>query len=60
MGAVLLFVIVQSSLFRKTIGKGTFGKVKKAIHKYTNEPVAIKILEKCKIKDITDVERVAR
>jgi 5'-AMP-activated protein kinase catalytic alpha subunit len=45
---------------RKTIGKGTFGKVKKAIHKYSGEPVAIKILEKSKIKDITDVERVSR
>ena len=45
---------------RKTIGKGTFGKVKKAIHRHTGEPVAIKILEKDKIKDITDVERVSR
>lgn len=45
---------------RKTIGKGTFGKVKKAVHRHTGEPVAIKILEKDKIKDITDVERVSR
>ena len=29
-------------------------------HKLTNEKVAIKILEKKKIKDVTDVERVAR
>lgn len=47
-------------VFRKTIGKGTFGKVKKGLHNTTREPVAIKILQKNKIKDITDVERVAR
>lgn len=51
---------VPQLLGRKTIGKGTFGKVKKAIHRHTGEPVAIKILEKDKIKDITDVERVSR
>ena len=30
----------------KTMGEGTFGKVKLAIHIPTNEKVAIKILEK--------------
>ncbi len=30
------------------------------MHKVTGEPVAIKILEKAKIKDVTDVERVSR
>jgi serine/threonine protein kinase len=30
----------------KTLGKGTFGKVKSAIHIPTGEKVAIKILEK--------------
>ena len=30
------------------------------VHKLTQEKVAIKILEKLKIKDVTDVERVAR
>jgi 5'-AMP-activated protein kinase catalytic alpha subunit len=44
----------------KTIGEGTFGKVKKGIHKLTGVPVAIKILEKDKIVDLADVERVKR
>ena len=44
----------------KTIGKGTFGKVKLGIHNLTNEKVAVKILEKDKIQDASDVERVAR
>ena len=44
----------------KTIGEGTFGKVKQAMHILTNEVVAIKILEKERIIDVTDVERVSR
>ena len=40
--------------FIKTIGEGTFGKVKLAIHKLTEEQVAIKILEKKKIKNPKD------
>ncbi len=36
--------VIRYIYFSKTIGKGTFGKVKKAIHKKTGEPVAIKIL----------------
>ena len=51
---------VRQNLPRATIGRGTFGKVKKATHVPTQEPVAIKILQKNKIKDITDVERVTR
>ena len=35
----------------KTIGSGTFGKVREGIHQLTGEKVAIKILEKDKIKD---------
>jgi 5'-AMP-activated protein kinase catalytic alpha subunit len=30
----------------KTLGKGTFGKVKAATHALTGEKVAVKILEK--------------
>jgi len=44
----------------KTIGEGTFGKVKLGTHSLTGEKVAIKILEKERIKDTADVERVAR
>eukprot|EP01066_Platyproteum_vivax_P017531 Platyproteum_vivax@DN7388_c0_g1_i3.p1 len=44
----------------KTIGEGTFGKVKLGTHILTGEKVAIKILEKERIVDVADVERVAR
>ena len=44
----------------KTIGEGTFGKVKAAVHKTTQQQVAIKILEKSKITEVADVERVSR
>ena len=35
----------------KTMGSGTFGKVREGTHQLTKEKVAIKILEKDKIKD---------
>ena len=44
----------------KTLGQGTFGKVKLAIHERTGEKVAVKILEKKKIVDVSDIERVSR
>ena len=44
----------------KTLGEGTFGKVKFATHILTGEKVAIKILEKDRIIDVSDVERVSR
>lgn len=44
----------------KTIGEGTFGKVKLGIHTLTGEKVAVKILQKDKIKENADVERVTR
>ena len=46
--------------FIKTIGEGTFGKVKLALHKPTKEKVAIKILEKAKIKNEKDLERIEK
>ncbi len=47
-------------IISKTIGEGTFGKVRLGIHTLTNEKAAVKILEKEKIKEIADVERVTR
>lgn len=44
----------------KSIGKGTFGKVKLGTHIQTGERVAIKVLEKSRIMDVSDVERVSR
>jgi 5'-AMP-activated protein kinase catalytic alpha subunit len=44
----------------RDLGKGTFGKVKVGTHNLTGEKVAVKILEKDKIADVSDVERVAR
>jgi 5'-AMP-activated protein kinase, catalytic alpha subunit len=42
------------------IGSGTFGYVRRGIHTVTGQPVAVKILEKDRICDASDVERVSR
>ena len=47
-------------IIQKSIGEGTFGKVKLGIHISTGEKVAIKILEKKRIVDVSDIERVSR
>lgn len=44
----------------KLIGTGTFSEVKMGINKETKEKVAIKILEKTKIKSINDTKRIKR
>ena len=44
----------------RTLGQGTFGKVKQGYHIFTGQKVAIKILDKWKIDDVNDIERVAR
>ncbi|PHJ24910.1 histone kinase [Cystoisospora suis] len=44
----------------ETIGEGTFGKVKLGKHVLTQESVAIKILEKSRIREAGDIERVVR
>ena len=54
------FCVFNTFKLGKTIGKGTFGKVKLGNHNLTSEKVAVKILEKEKIQDVSDVERVAR
>jgi 5'-AMP-activated protein kinase catalytic alpha subunit len=52
--------LLGNYILQKTIGEGTFGKVKLGIHTLTGEKVAIKILEKELITDVSDVERVSR
>lgn len=52
--------IIGHYLIEKSIGEGTFGKVKLGTHTLTGEKVGIKILEKDRITDVSDVERVAR
>mmetsp|Transcript_13904 Transcript_13904/g.25615 ORF Transcript_13904/g.25615 Transcript_13904/m.25615 type:complete len:677 (+) Transcript_13904:96-2126(+) len=47
-------------ILMKTIGEGTFGKVKLGTHILTGERVAVKVLEKERIVDAADVGRVAR
>merc|ERR1719504_102517 len=47
-------------ILMKTIGEGTFGKVKLGTHILTGERVAVKVLEKERIVEVADVERVAR
>ena len=42
------------------IGMGTFSKVTRAYHLITNQTVAVKILDKEKIEDEIDVERIIR
>jgi 5'-AMP-activated protein kinase catalytic alpha subunit len=45
---------------KRSIGKGTFGTVRLGIHIPSGEKVAIKILEKDKIEDEGDRERISR
>lgn len=56
----LLVSLNRSNWVGRTIGQGTFGKVRLGTHQITQEKVAIKILEKDKIKDQADVTRVMR
>lgn len=44
----------------KSVGEGTFGKVKIGTHVITGEKVAVKILEKSRIIEVADVRRVTR
>jgi hypothetical protein len=50
----------SDSTLGKTLGKGTFGKVKLGTNIITKEKAAIKILDKDMLKDSSDNERVSR
>lgn len=52
--------IIGNYRIEKTIGEGTFGKVKLGVHIPSEEQVAIKILEKERIQDKEDLNRIAR
>jgi serine/threonine protein kinase len=52
--------VIGYYMLGKTIGEGTFGKVKLGVHLPTGEKVAVKILEKSKIKEQADIRRVNR
>ena len=46
---------VGNYIIGKTIGEGSFSKVKLGTHLLTNERVALKIIEKAKITESSDV-----
>lgn len=47
-------------ILMRTLGKGSFGKVKLALHTLSGEKLAIKILEKDMIKKDEDLMRIRR
>ena len=47
-------------LLGRTLGEGSFGKVRLGTHILTGENVAVKILEKSRLVEAADVQRVAR
>ena len=51
---------IGNYLIKKTLGKGTFGKVKLGIYLPKNKKVAIKILEKKRLKEEDDLIRLKR
>ena len=51
---------VGNYILSEQIGVGTFSKVTKGMHVLTNETVAVKILDKSKIKDEIDIEHISR
>lgn len=51
---------VGNYLLGRTLGTGSFGKVKLATHTITQEKVALKILDKDRIRDVADMERITR
>ena len=53
-------IFIGDYIVKHTIGKGTFSRVKLGVNKYSGEKVAIKILDKTKIVEKEDLERIIR
>ena len=53
-------IILSNYKIKKILGEGTFSRVKLAINKETGQEIAIKILEKNKIKNSQDLKRIER
>ncbi|KAJ3403002.1 MAP/microtubule affinity-regulating kinase 3 [Chytriomyces hyalinus] len=53
-------VVVSQYRLEKTIGQGTYGKVKLGVHIRTKERVAVKVIEKAQIKSTKQVIRLQR
>mmetsp|Transcript_36947 Transcript_36947/g.95721 ORF Transcript_36947/g.95721 Transcript_36947/m.95721 type:complete len:720 (-) Transcript_36947:118-2277(-) len=51
---------IGNYILGRTIGEGTFGKVKLGRHILSGANVAVKVLQKDRIVEVADVERVAR
>ena len=51
---------IGNYIILKTIGSGTFSTVKLGLHLPTQQKVAIKILDKSRIKDENDIKRISR
>ena len=51
---------IGNYIILKTIGSGTFSTVKLGLHLPTKQKVAIKILDKSRIKDENDIKRISR
>lgn len=51
---------IGNYILGRTIGEGTFGKVKLGRHILSGATVAVKVLQKDRIVEVADVERVAR
>jgi serine/threonine protein kinase len=53
-------LMVGDYRLEKTIGQGTYGKVKLGIHMKTNEKVAVKIIEKSQLQSQKQIARLQR
>lgn len=51
---------IGSYILGKTVGEGTFNKVKIARHVHSNEQVAVKLIDKSKITTTADSLRLSK